>query len=132
MKREDKFVMSHRPYAVDLNSLESVQEIRANGSSFYRYNIGALWFRKKRGVVSACLGYLWDYQNEYTDDPIDFLAAHADGRYGGTTLTSWDGLGLWTTVDYQTSNQHLDVLRPMLEYFPNVPPGYDGWWTFRE
>jgi hypothetical protein len=27
--------------------------------------------------------------------------------------------------------EHLALLRPMLENFPAVLAGFDGWWTFR-
>ena len=51
MYREDKFVMSHRGYAVDLSSLHQ---------RFYEhdewYMVDAVWFRRKNGVTAACVG----------------------------------------------------------------------------
>lgn len=132
MRREDKFVLSHRPYAVDLGSLAVSEKHRRDGSSFYHATVEAVWFRRRRGVLVASFGKLWDFQDGKPETAQGFLSRHADGRYGGTVMTRWDGEGLWTTMDLAESQEHLKILRPMLENYPEVPAGFDGWWTFRQ
>lgn len=137
MIREDKFLISRRPYAVNLESLRvqhSPSEEYAPGkwsAEIWRCEIEAVWFRRRSGVTVACWGYLWDYQDIEPADGEAFLQHHDDGRYGGTTIGRWDGSGYWgnqVTLDEQ--NAQLAVLRPMLENFPEVPPGHSGWWRF--
>lgn len=131
MKREDKFVMSHRPYAVDLGSLTNTSD--------RRFVVSAVWFRRRRGELVACTGYLWDHQGpclarpdeQYPKDALDFLKRCDTGPYGGTTTGRWDGIGYWGEEVPEIVQTHLEVLRPMLENFPAVPPCFDGWWTFR-
>lgn len=132
MIREDKFLISRRPYAVDLSELRSVEEHgRVNGGCFYAIRANAVWFRRRRGVTVACIGSLWDYQDEKPESVEQFLLRHDDGRYGGTTVGRWDGESYWgDSVTLAEQNQHLEILVPMLEYFPQVPPGYDGWYRF--
>lgn len=133
MIREDKFLISKRPYAVKLDTLIVHQHGRTPGSGegFWHGRIDAVWFRRRRGETVACCGELWDYQDVEPKDGETFLLAHDDGRYGGSTEARWDGVGLWSNglslVDEQLC---LDILRPMLENYPAIPPGYDGWWRF--
>jgi hypothetical protein len=123
MRRVEKFVQSHGPYAVDLSSL------RVQG----RYaEVDAVWFRRRRGTLVACIGHLWDHQDPPTT-VAEFLARHDDGRHGGTTAARWDGSGYWSNgASLLLQEAHLVILRPMLENYPAVPPGYDGWYTFRK
>ena len=130
MKREDKFVMSHRPYAVGLGSLRTRFNPTKYGG-FWDCQVEAVWFRRRKGVTMACIGTLWDYQDVEPVTTEQFLQAHDDGRYGGTTVGRWDGEGYWGNVSLDEQNEHLSILRPMLEDFPAVPKGHDGWWTFR-
>lgn len=129
MRREDEFVMSHRPYAVDLTSLRW-NDIGGPGLVSHQGRIDAAWFRRRSGVTVACVGTLWDFQNETTDDARDFLSRHDDGRYGGDCEGRWDGSRYWGAQVPDTIAQHLALLRPMLAAYPGVPDGYDGWWRF--
>lgn len=122
MRRESRFVLSHRPYAVDLSGLH-VDGMRAR--------LGAVWYRRRQRVTVACIGYLWDYQDATPRTAAEFLARHVDGRYGGTCEGRWDGSRYWGAQEPDVIAQHLQILRPMLDAFPDVPDGYDGWWTFR-
>lgn len=132
MIREDKFLISRRPYAVDLGSLRLQHEpAKGNSHEFWRGSIDAVWFRRRAGLTVACIGSLWDYQDVEPADGEAFLRAHKDGRYGGSAAGRWDGSGYWghqVTLDEQEA--HLAILRPMLENYPAIPPGYDGWWRF--
>jgi len=134
----DKFLISKRPYAVDLDSFRSEwHEITWGGEppanapkGTWRNTIQAVWFRRRHGVTVACIGYLWNSGREQTTRALDMLRDHTDGRYGGTAEGRWDGDGYWGDVSLAEQEQHLAILRPMLAAFPAVPPGYDGWWTF--
>jgi hypothetical protein len=127
MIREDKFLISHAPYAVDLYGLE----VRQTRGTRCRGDITAVWFRRKSGVVTAQYGVLWDYQDREPDSAEAFLEAHDDGRYGGQCYGRWDGESFWGNVSLKFQQEQLEVLRPMLENYPAVPPGFDGWWTFK-
>ena len=133
MIREDRFVLSHRPYAVDLSSLSvTTHEAEREGwNTTHHGRLSAVWYRRRKGVTVACIGTLWDIQLTVPADGLAFLAAHDDGRYGGDCEGRWDGVSYWGNVPLSTQEQHLAVLRPMLDAYPSIPAGYSGWWTFR-
>jgi hypothetical protein len=136
VKREEKFVMSHKPFAVDLATFRD-GELYEHGSRFSVHaRIDAVWYRRKDGETRACLGSLglWSQCLREPVDPLDpaaVLSADLDSRYGGDCHGRWDGIGYWGAEDLDVQAQHLALLRPMLENFPQVPAGFDGWWTFR-
>lgn len=122
MIREAEFVLSHRPYAVDLAGLKTTGHGRAT--------LDAVWFRRRRGVTVACVGRLWDHQRPDPVDAAEFLTRHDDGRYGGDCLGRWDGARYWGAQEPDVAARHLELLRPMLAAYPAAPAGYDGWWRF--
>jgi hypothetical protein len=134
MIRDEKFVLSRRPYAVDLDSLTTSES--ANSSSVYA-TVRAVWFRRRRSHYStgpmrtvACIGYLREYQPP-PRDAQHFLKEMNDGRYGGHCEARWDGETLWAPEATEAQRQEfLAVLEPMLKNYPEVPPGFDGWWHF--
>lgn len=129
MIREDRFLISRKPYAVDLGSLS--QYHRTEGSTHASYRVDAVWFRRRRGITVACIGTLWDIQTDPAPkDVAEFLARHDDGRYGGTCDGRWDGERYWGAQEPDVIASHLDLLRPMLANYPEIPAGYDGWYTF--
>jgi hypothetical protein len=123
---ETRHVLSRRPYAVDMDSLT----FPGSGQSQVR----AAWFRRRRGATVACAGVLWDFQGDpRPKDVPEFLRRHDDGRYGGRTQARWDGDALWTDshISHTEAERLLtDLLRPMLDNYPDVPRGFDGWWVF--
>jgi len=129
MIRENKFVLSRKPYAVDLSSLKAGEDMAT---------VVAVWFRRRRPrsapsvgpVTVACIGQLWDIQRPRPATAAEFLDRLTDGRYGGTCWARWDGSSLWTTATLEVAERALGVLRPMLANYPEIPPGYDGWWRF--
>lgn len=129
MIREDKFRISKRPYAVDLDSLKVT---RTQGGRSHWVKINAVWFRRRPGVTVACVGHLWDLLSEACPEAStnDVLAWMNDGRYGGTCEGRWDGESYWGAQRPEEIERHLGLLRPMLENYPEVPPNYDGWWIF--
>jgi hypothetical protein len=128
MNREDKFLISHRPYAVDLESMT----VRPAPANHYSGIVTAVWFRRVSGVLSAHIGRLWDYQEVQPADATAFLQAYTDGRHGGMCTGRWDGETYWgSSLFLPDQEKNLELLRPMLANFPTVPPSFDGWWTFR-
>ncbi|BAL87184.1 hypothetical protein AMIS_19640 [Actinoplanes missouriensis 431] len=91
MIREDRFLLSRRPYAVDLGSLH----VREIGEGYTTSTVSAIWFRRRRGETVAVYGHLWDHQNPPARSAIEFLERHDDGRYGGRAEARWDGSTLW-------------------------------------
>lgn len=132
MIRDDHFLISRKPYAVDLTTLRGNRMDTPGGRNPYSYDgrIDAVWFRRRKGVTVACIGTLWDLQHPEPADAREFLTQHDDGRYGGDCHGRWDGSSYWGNVPLAEQERHLAILRPMLANYPAVPPGYDGWWTF--
>lgn len=137
MIREERFRISKRPYAVDLGSMR-IQTIEPSPEQHqlvrvHHIRIGAVWFRRREGRTVAVLGRLWDIcRDPAPGDVHEALRRHRDGRYGGSWIARWDG------EDYVSEHpqppeamaEHLALLRPMLEGYPAVPAGHDGWWRF--
>lgn len=127
MRREDRFVMSHKPFAVDLSSL------REERGFFY---VDAVWFRRRRNITVACVGNLHTIQRPAPSTAREFLERYDDGRYGGHCEGRWDGHGYWGTENPAVAARHQELLRPMLDGYsgnpknPVPPTGFDGWWTF--
>lgn len=132
MIREDRFLISRKPYAVDLSSLRGGLTDTPQGRNEYYFggHIDAVWFRRRKGVTVACIGQLWDNQYPEPADAVQFLERHGDGRYGGDCYGRWDGTSYWGNVTLAEQERHLAILRPMLANYPAVPEGFDGWWTF--
>jgi hypothetical protein len=134
----EKFLISKGPYAVDLDSFKAEwHETRWNGEpppnarkGTWHCTVDAVWFRRRRRETVACIGTIWDICTEAPADVHEFLKGHNDGRYGGNTEGRWDGASYWGTGTLEEQQEHLKILRPMLENYPAVPPSYDGWWRF--
>lgn len=124
MRREEKFVQSHAPYAVAVDGLRIIVPDNAA-------EVRAVWFRRRKGVTVACIGYLWDHLRPGPASVAEFLARSTDGCYGGTCEGRWDSERYWGAQQPEVIERHLALLRPMLANFPDVPPGYEGWWTYR-
>lgn len=133
MIREDRFLISRKPFAVDLGSLRGAREDTPQGRNPYYFGgrMDAVWFRRRRGVTVACIGTLWDLQYPEPADALEFLRQHDDGRYGGDCDGRWDGSGYWGGGTLAEQERHLAILQPMLTNYPAIPPGFDGWWTFQ-
>jgi hypothetical protein len=133
--REDRFLISRKPFAIDLATVTGSQHERGDLIAFSG-TANALWFRRQSGVTRACLGSLklWSHylpRRLDLDDPQDVLSADLDGRYGGDCEGRWDGERYWGAQEPDVQEQHLAILRLMLAKYPALPAGYDGWWTFQ-
>jgi hypothetical protein len=130
--REDRFLISRKPYAVDLDSLTIAHTYeRWDGNLVYRAHVSAVWYRRRKGLTYACIGTLWDHQDAEPTDAHTFLSAHDDGRYGGACEGRWDGTRYWGAQEPDVMAAHMEILRPMLDSYPVIPTGFDGWWTFQ-
>jgi hypothetical protein len=131
--RETRFLISRRPYAIDLGSLRGSIQATGPGATartYYQGRIDAVWFRRRKSVTVACVGTLWDLQDDEPVNAVAFLARHTDGRYGGDCDGRWDGAHYWGAQEPAEIQRHLDLLQPMLAAYPAIPDGYDGWWRF--
>lgn len=134
MERTDRFLISQKPFAVDLSTLMGGQHERGDRIAFSG-RVDAVWFRRKNNTTRACIGTLklwshWLPDRLDLNDPQAILAADLDGRYGGDCHGRWDGERYWGAQEPEIIQEHLAKLRPMLEAFPSIPDGYDGWWRF--
>lgn len=128
MIREDRFLISRKPYAVDLGSLHPWASNTPGEGGWYE--VAAVWFRRKQGVTVACVGNLHTVMRTEPADVTDFLARFTDGRHGGHCEGRWDGENYWGAQRPEEIERHLELLRPMLANYPAVPPGFDGWYRF--
>ena len=129
MIRTDTFKISQRPYGIDMSH---VQRRLPDAGYDTPWVVDAVWFRRRRGVLVACIGQLWDWCHDNPPATArDFLDRCTTGRYGADCLGRWDGTGYWGSELPGEQDRHLTVLRPMLANFPAIPPGYDGWWHFQ-
>ncbi|MER0477074.1 hypothetical protein ABR737_01645 [Streptomyces sp. Edi2] len=138
MIQESRFLISRRPFAIDLSTVTA--ELREHGGIHPYYNLSgqanAVWYRREKGVTKACIGSLMLIRHYLRkpvnlDDPHDILTTDLDGRHGGECHGRWDGKRYWGAQEPQKMEKHLAILRPMLDNYPCLPPGYDGWWTFQ-
>jgi hypothetical protein len=134
--REDRFLISRKPFAIDLSTVTGSQHPRGDLYAFSG-TANAVWFRRQGGVTKACLGLLklWSHYLPAPlnlDDPHAVLSADLDGRYGGDCHGRWDGERYWGAQEPFVQSLHLTLLEPMLANYPAIPDGHDGWWTFQE
>lgn len=135
MIRENKLLISRKPFAIDLSTVTGSQHPRGDLIAFSG-TAHAVWFRRQAGVTRACLGTLklWSHYLPAPldlDDPTAVLSADLDGRYGGDCHGRWDGENYWGAQKPFEIALHLALLEPMLANYPALPDGHDGWWTFQ-
>ncbi|MFD9569949.1 hypothetical protein ACFWBI_08905 [Streptomyces sp. NPDC059982] len=135
MHRETRFLISRKPYAIELTTITGEQHQRGNLISFSG-TAHALWFRRKASTTYACTGSLMLFSHHLParldlNDPQAILSADLDGRYGGTAHGRWDGTRYWGAQEPLQMGLDLTLLEPMLANYPAIPDDYDGWWTFQ-
>lgn len=139
MRRQNKFLASLALYAIDLTGLTRAEVGPTHdGASLYKYEIPAVWFRRRRGLDTSNVGYLWDFSRDRheggsEEEARSFLEMTlTDGRQGGSCRSRWDGERLWSepAVTLEQARKDAEFLQAMLDAFPQIPSGYDGWWRF--
>lgn len=133
MIRADKFLISKRLYAVDLSSLRVAVDapLTPGDQRSHWVDVDAVWFRRRRGVTVACVGFLRDYQGGTAPADAEAAVAHMDdGRYGGRCEGRWDGTRYWGAQHPDEIVRHLELLRPMLANYPAIPAPYSGWFQY--
>jgi len=119
------FKISKKPFAADLTSLRISDPWPSGAVTAF---VDAVWFRGTLKNPYACIGWLRTQMNPAPVDARDFLIRYTDNRYGGECLGRWNGTGYYGSQVPEVMEGHLALLKPMLENFPDVPEGYDGWW----
>lgn len=159
MIRQDRFLPSKALYAVKLSGLTRVtlprqkREAQAEWGEglykwvdtddpaipqLYRYEIPCVWYRRSKGVDTANIGTLHsisslEYTQHHPSDAQRFLENFTDGRHGADCRTRWDGERLWSfpSITYDQQQDDLELLRWMLDRYPEIPQGFSGWWSFK-
>lgn len=97
--------------------------------------VAAVWFQRKRVQFNgplrtgACGGYLSRrVEGSAPVDAADMLSRPAVYGHRANCLARWDGSTLWCLEDEDTRAGYKRLLVPMLEAYPAIPPGFDGWW----
>lgn len=126
MQKAPFAISGKRRYAVDLGSLV----LETSTSGLTHAAIRAVWFRRKDRTTAACIGTLWNSFRAAPAGVADFLARSTDGRYGATCGGRWDSTRYWGAQEPGTIEAHLQLLRPMLNAYPEIPAGFDGWYIY--
>ncbi len=130
IRTERRLVVSRPAYAFDPSTWHSNE----HGQWF----VDAVWFKRKHGVLVATMGVYHPFVQPFRDQPTDgryesWIGAANDNRYGGDHVASWDGDALLCSdprITPEASAARIAFLDVMLTGFPNVPPGFDGWYIF--
>lgn len=104
------------------------------------FRVDAVWFRRKAGRTLAAMGCYDPTVLRDDMEPTDglyesWITAADDNRYGAHHVASWDGRALLCTdqgVTPAETNRRIEFLTAVLAGFPDVPAGWDGWWTFQK
>lgn len=134
MRRTDKFAVSQTLYAVNLDTITGEHSVH-HGITYYTGRIDAVWFRRKNKTTRACMGTLRLWSGRMGGEldcstPEAILSFDLDGIGGASCHGRWDGRKYWGSEDLDTQQAHLALLKPMLDAYPAIPAGYDGWWRF--
>jgi hypothetical protein len=135
MIREDQFLISRKPFAINLSTV-TVNREQQQDAWWLSGHCEAVWYRRRNGTTYACLGTLrlwahWLREEPDVSSPEAILRNRLDSRYGGDPDGRWDGENYWGSQKPFEQALHLTLLEPMIADFPALPEGYDGWWTFR-
>lgn len=133
MHREDRFLISRKQFAINLQSLaiEPYKIYPDDPEPRYRNVLTAVWYRRKKGTTYACVGTLSKATATPPQDVHTLLAQYTDGGHGGDCKGRWDGTRYWGAQEPEVMFEHMAILKPMLDDYPSAPTGFDAWWTFQ-
>lgn len=127
------FAISKKLYAINPDTIQNrYTGDNHAGLPMYKVSIEAIWFRRKNGVEVASKGFLWDHAvgKEWTVE--DFINEADTGRYGGSPIGSWDGEDVIGVTNYQAILELVKELDPILNAYPAIPQGYQGWYLMKD
>jgi hypothetical protein len=128
--KEERFVFSHKPFAVRPDTFT----VNRRDGGWNDAAVDAVWYRRSGGVLRACRGFLHSPVGQTPPVSLEeFLAGYTDGRWGGHTTARVDDAMRWWGPGRHVGQMQADyrLLKPMIDRYPYMPDGYDGWWTFR-
>lgn len=138
--KSDKFYKSKIQFAVDMSSLKLKEHrsqwtqpdgsIKVADKINYYGTIRVVYFKKKDGVLSACEGVLWDWCGEKKLTAEEFLKRVSTKVYGPNCSAKWDGKNLWGQSEIDSILYYRDFLEPILNNYPELPKGYEGWYEW--
>lgn len=132
MIRAPRLAVSRPMYAFDPTTWTAT----AGG---YGFQVAAVWFKRRSGVLLATVGFYHPMVERRDQQPTDgqyatWVAAADDNRYGGAWSARSNGEITWfAEQEYRTgeeTDRARELLAAALAAYPEVPGGYDGWWTF--
>lgn len=120
MIRDDRFVLSRKQHALKLDSYrERYRWPREHdGGETVVMRVDAVWYRRKRGVTYACIGFLSDLTDPPPATVEEFLAGYTEDLAGPVCEGRWDGTRYWGAQEPELIEAHLAILRPMMDDFP--------------
>lgn len=109
-------------------------EIRNSEQVASHVKIPAIWFKRSKGAVAICEGFVSSYHRGEITSFSDLIE---EGRfvttYGGNPEFKWDGVRMWSATDvFSELVEARDRLNPLLEAFiedKKIPDGYEGWFA---
>jgi hypothetical protein len=125
--KTEKFLISQVPVAVDLASYRVLDQHPTRTWA----QLQAVWYRRRKGVTIVSAGVLPIHVDGRPADVYEALDLYEDNGFGTDCRARWDGKTLWGQADEPTRAGYLALLRPMLDSYPVIPAGFDGWWAFR-
>lgn len=134
MIKMNEFKPSRRQYAIHPSTLTCKDvsfDHEGVNVAMWNVELRACWFRLKSGVISACLGYLWDIQQQKPESVETFLTNLTDGRFGGRCHSRWDGVNFWTIENKPEADEDFRALEDMLAKYGEIPEGWEGWYVFK-
>ena len=123
------FAISKKLYAIKRDTFVATYSgDTQKGEPMYRVSVDAMWFRRKQGIEVISKGKLGDLAVGKEWDIDDFIANVSTARYGGTPFGSWDGYDVIGVTNYEAIVALVKELDPILDAYPDVPVGYEGWY----
>lgn len=133
-----RFAPSRKPYAFNWSTYEVTEIPVERGDAppliVRRVAVEAIWFGRKDGATYVSWGDvgLGARFPDPDDLSVEAFKTHFDPRYGGNVTARWNGSNLWApgmhVADVVATSEMLDEY---LRGAPDVPEGFDGWYSLR-
>jgi hypothetical protein len=128
-----KFFISKKLFALNPTSFVSTDHPNNHPNVRFVNRVEAVWFRRKDGVIAAHLGSFSSFSKTVLSfEEFKNTIGPMEARYGPTVKAKWDGQNLWGVTDFVEQNRIVAYLDPILQNYPEVPKGLEGWVTLNE